>query len=240
MKLDENLPIALYHQLKKLFVQKIQSGEWETHSKIPTERELCEFYRVSRITVRQALDLLKKDGYLYRKQGKGTFITRPKLEQPLQHFYSFSEAIRKMGYMPGNRVLHFSILPCPEGVASRLGLKVNAPVYCIRRLRLADEDPFAVETSYIGVDTCPGMKEEEVTRNGLYNTLSGSFGIQVNEAEETFEAILVAGKEAEVLGVRSDTPGLHLERIAGQNGHAIEFCDTTIRGDRFKYKVVLK
>ena len=84
-------PLALYYQLKESFISNILSAVWPPDSKMPSERELCETYNVSRVTVRKALDELVQGGFIYRKQGKGTFVKRKSLEQKLSKFYSFSE-----------------------------------------------------------------------------------------------------------------------------------------------------
>ena len=89
--LDDKAPVSLYYQLKEEMKEKIKAGEWPAEFKIPPERELCSIYGVSRITVRQALEDIKREGYIYSKQGRGTFVTRPKIELDLEKFYSFSE-----------------------------------------------------------------------------------------------------------------------------------------------------
>lgn len=91
--LDEKSSIPLYSQLYQKMLENITSGLWQDGFKLPTEVELCQQYGVSRITVRMAMDKLNSQGYLYRKQGRGTFVTRPKIEQKLAYFYSFSDNI---------------------------------------------------------------------------------------------------------------------------------------------------
>ena len=169
--LNEKAPVALYYQLKQILMRKIKSNEWPVNSKIPTERELCELYKVSRITVRQALNELENEGYIYRKQGKGTFVTVPKIEQRLSSFYSFSEEIRKMGYLPGTQVIGLDLIKADNRLAKFLNVADKAAVYRIRRLRLANGEPFAYENSFIPYELCPGLTGEEVSRNGLYNSM---------------------------------------------------------------------
>ncbi|TCL58822.1 GntR family transcriptional regulator [Hydrogenispora ethanolica] len=237
--LDEKAPVALYYQLKEILVDKIKSNEWQIDSKIPTERELCDLYKVSRITVRQALEELENEGLLYRKQGKGTFVTAPKIEQRLSKFYSFSEEIRNMGYTPSTKVIEFKKLAIDESIAKHFTEK-ESEVYYIRRLRLANNEPFAIETSYIPFDLCPGLTMEEVSGKGLYNTMKTKYGIIPNEAVETFEAVIINPNDALHLRVGKNSPGLLLERTTYANQRMVEFCHGVIRGDRYKYRVVLK
>jgi GntR family transcriptional regulator len=237
--LDEKAPTSLYFQLKEILVEKIKTHIWGVNQKIPTERELCELYRVSRITVRQALDELEKEGYLYRKQGKGTFVTVPKIEQSLQNFYSFSEEIKKMGGIPTTKVLDFLELAATDEIAEKLNINKASPVYSIKRLRMSNEEPFALEVSYIPRDICPGLTKEAVESKGLYNSILELCGIYMEEAEESFEAILVDPISASYLNVSKNSAGLLLERLTKSKGTVIEYCNSLIRGDRFKYRVSL-
>lgn len=238
--LDERAPVTLYYQLKKIMIDKIDSNEWSIDSQIPTERQLCEMYNVSRITVRQALDEIAREGLLYRKQGKGTFVTAPKLEQRLSKFYSFSEEIEKMGYVPGSRILVFSTIKADDNVAKNLNTDKDSFVYRIKRLRLASNEPFAVEISYIPYDMFKDLNENEISSNGLYNTLKQKYNVNPDEAVETFEAVLINSEDAQFLQVKKNSPGLLLERFTDAGGKTIEYCRSIIRGDRYKYKVVLK
>jgi GntR family transcriptional regulator len=237
--LNEKAPVALYYQLKEILVDKIKSNEWEIDSKIPTERELCDLYEVSRITVRQALEELENEGLLYRKQGKGTFVTAPKIEQRLSSFYSFSEEIRNMGYTPSTDIIEFKAIAGDEMIARHFNEK-GMMVYCIKRLRLANNEPFAVEISYIPCDLCPGLTADEIAAKGLYNTLKTKYNLIPNEAIETFEAVVINSNDAFYLHVGKNAPGLLLERCTYANERIVEFCHGIIRGDRYKYKVVLK
>ncbi len=237
--LNEKAPVALYYQLKEILVDKIKSNEWEIDSKIPTERELCDLYEVSRITVRQALKELESEGFLYRKQGKGTFVTAPKIEQRLSSFYSFSEEIRNMGYAPRTQMIEFKKLRVDESIAKHFNEK-ETEVYCIKRLRLANEEPFAVETSYIPCELCPGLTADEIEAKGLYNALTSRYNLIPNEAIETFEAVIIHSNDAVHLHVGKNAPGLLLERTTYANERRVEFCRGIIRGDRYKYKICLK
>ncbi|MGE5559158.1 MAG: GntR family transcriptional regulator [Bacillota bacterium] len=239
--LDEKAPVALYQQLKGLLIEKIRNNEWPVNSRIPTERELCDIYRISRITVRQALGALEKEGYLYRKQGKGTFVTSPKIEQRLSGMYSFSDDIRKMGLIPRTRMVFFRIGKAGEEFAKLLNVKPWDDIYSIKRLRLANDEPFALETSYIPYDLCPGMTEEMVAEKGLYNTMQSKSNIVPMEAEEVLEAVLIGKDDAAYLNEKRNSPGLYLERFTfDRNRRIIEYCRSIVRGDRYKYRMVLR
>jgi GntR family transcriptional regulator len=238
--LDEKLPISLYYQLKNVFISYIKSGDWPVNFKISTERQLCEMFNVSRITVRQALKELEDEGHMYRKQGKGTFVTTPKFVQRLSRFYSFSDEIRKMGAVPCTKKIKFVIGPADKSISEKLELEVGEKVFTIKRLRLANDEPFAMEASYIPFKFVENLTEEFMNELGLYNTLKQKCNLEPEEASETFEAVLADHENAELLKVPRRSAALHVERITTAQGRIVEYCISTIRGDKYKYTVNLK
>ena len=237
--LDENSPLSLYYQLKNIIMDNIKNKVWETNTKIPTERELCEMYNVSRITVRQALKELENEGFLYRKQGKGTFVTGHKFVQKLSQFYSFSKEIAKMGSVPSTKIISFKLIKAEPPIADKLNIEENEKVYAVKRLRLADNEPFAFEISYLVYKYAANLTEESIDELGLYNALKQDCGIVTSEAAETFEAVVVNAEEAKYLEVNKKDAALHLERITSADGKIIEYCTSIIRGDKYKYTIRL-
>ncbi len=130
---------------------------------IPSERELAEMYDISRMTVRQAVNNLVNDGYLIRRRGKGTFVAAQKIEQPLKGLTSFSEDMRARGMEPGTIVLSFETVPASQKLAEGLGVTEGDDLYEVRRLRLADGLPMALETLYIPVHLVPGLTRDVVS-----------------------------------------------------------------------------
>lgn len=239
-ELDETSDTSLYSQLKNIILDNIKSGKWPLNSKIPTEVQLCEMYHVSRITVRQALNDLKQAGLLYRKQGKGTFVREPKLEQNLNRFYSFSTEIQKMGYTPNTIMLDFRVIPASPDIVQKLGLEPGSRVYSITRLRLADKEPIVYETSYLPFAISDSIKKQDVEHFGLYNTLIKVLGCHPNRAEESFEAILMNKKDAKYLDGKPKDAALRLERYTYADSKLVEYCISIIKGDKYVYKITLK
>ena len=237
--LDENSPLSLYYQFKNIIIDNINNKVWDFNAKIPSERELCDLYRVSRITVRQALKELEDEGYLYRKQGRGTFVTGHKFTQRLSNLYSFSDEIRKMGSVPGTKIIWFDVIESYPAIADQLGIPAGEKVFAIKRLRLADNEPFAVETSYVVYKYAAELTEEAVSQLGLYKALQQKCGVVVSDAVETFEAVNVNGENAGFLEVDKNSASLHLDRITYFNGTIIEYCSSIIRGDKYQYSVRL-
>ena len=125
-------------------------------------------------------------------------------------------------------------------IAAHLQIEIGAEVYNLERIRLANEEPFAIENSFIPYAVCPGLSAEEIASNGLYGTMKLNYGLTANQAVETFEAVSIRADEAVHLTVAENAPGLLLERVTYSNLIIVEYCRSIIRGDRYKYRIVLK
>lgn len=240
MKLvKENAPIALYHQLKEILAHKIVNNEWSAGEQLPTEFELCEQYGVSRITVRQALNTLEKEGLIVRKQGIGTFVSIPKIEQSLTSFYSMSEEFKKRGLKPRNQVREFRIeLPTDE-VRKALSLPKGESVYHIERFRYADETLMAIEYTYLPVPIFPGLTRGELDSSPLYDVMRTRFNVITSSAQESFGATAISKADAKDFGLEEGYPALNLERFAYSGSECVEYTIGVMRGDRFRFYVRL-
>lgn len=237
--LDENSSIPLYSQLYQEMLDNITTGRWPEQFQLPTEAMLCQQYGVSRITVRMAMDKLNSQGYLYRKQGRGTFVARPRIEQNLTSFYSFSDNISPRGQKRGSRILSFETIPSPAEIAVRLEIPVEEPVFKMERVRTIGEIPFAYEFSYLPCMLCPGLNATSIGEIGLYNSLKKYADLIPNLATERFNAILLGKTAAKYLEAKSGQAGLHIERVAYVDQRIAEYCDSIVRGDRITYHVEL-
>lgn len=234
--LDHESFIPLYHQLKQIIEEKIGLGEWKTGDKILSENELRQMYAISRNTVQRALDELVQEGVLERKQGKGTFVAKPKIDQPLTGFYSFSKVIADQGMRPKDIILDVRTVPAEYKITRRLKIRQNDEVISLQRLRTANDDPIILETSYLPRVLVKKLSRVDLEQYSLYDLLEKKYGIIVVKAKETFEPVLVREEEEELLGVKAGTPGLLLDRIAyDTNGRAVEYCRSIVRGDRCRF-----
>ena len=237
--LDGNLPFTLQYQLKTKLLEHIGQGVWRPGDKIPSEWELCEEYGVSRMTVREVLKDLVLDGKLTRKQGKGTFVSQPKIEHRLTSFYSFSEEIRKTGLTPHAKVLELAVAKADVRVAKYLSLPAGESVHRLVRLRYIEDDLFAYERSYIPHRLAHTLNGKQIEKSGLYRSLTEVFGLVPDEAEEDFEAINCPKAAADLLEIKPGTAVLCLNRLTYAAGEKIEYCQSIIRADKYKYKIVL-
>ena len=234
-----------YVIVKNRILKDITDGVYKQGDKLPTEREMCELFGVSRITVRQALSELAHDGWVQRVQGRGTFVCapkpgKPKFEQLLSSNYSFSEELRKQGVTPGTRMLSLTRIHAMPPLTDKLMVEPGHPIDVLLRLRLADETPYAYETSYVPSEYLNGATSEEIARDGLYNTMQKRSGVRPNKATETFEAGIAPEVIAETLGRKGVLSIMQIERVAYLDDKAVEYCTTAVAGDKYRFRVRLE
>ncbi|MCK1992943.1 GntR family transcriptional regulator [Peribacillus muralis] len=228
--------IPLYFQLKEILLETIESGTWLPGDMIPSEIQLQQEYSISRNTVKKALEELVQEGMLNRIQGKGTFVSAPKIEQPLTSFYSFSKIMKSRGLEPKDIIIGLKKNEARMGVSKKLQLTDNKQVYELQRLRCSGDEPIILETSYIPSHIFPNLSETMIEKNSLYDVMQIEYGIYVTKAKEVFEPVLIRSHESMLLQVREGNPALLLERIAYDNhGLPVEFCRSLIRGDRCRF-----
>jgi GntR family transcriptional regulator len=234
--------IPRYYQLANILRRQIEEGHFKPHETIPSERQLEEQYNLSRPTIRQAIDLLERQGFLYRVHGRGTFVSPPKLQMGMQELTSFSEDMRSRGMRPGQRILEFGEMLPPEKIARRLEIDdANKKVLRIKRLRYGNDDPIGLQDSYLALPAGQTILREEIEAGGsIYAILREKLGIYPTEADETLEVTLATPEEADLLQIPVGSPLLLNERVLwSQNRQAIEFVSILYRGDRYKYYVHL-
>jgi GntR family transcriptional regulator len=233
--------LPLYRQIEDALRDQIRSGALRPGAQIAPEPELMAQYGVSRATVRQALAGLIAEGLLEIRRGLGTYVIAPRFEHTIGGFYSFSREIERHGLQPATEVLDLRTQPSGDIVAESLGIPVGTPVVALRRLRLAGQDPLVVETSHLPSARFPGLETVDFSQVRLYDTLLNRYGCRPTRARETFEPILLSADEATLLDQRRGEPALRVERIAfDQDDIPIEFCRSTVRGDRYRYSVELR
>lgn len=239
--IDPYNALPKYYQLASILRQKIDDGEWEPRSPIPSERQLEQLYNISRTTIREAVDHLVRQGFLYREHGRGTFVSPQKLQKGLMELTSFSEDLIKRGITPGQIIQDMSwVVPSPN-ILQRLELPVGTEVLRIQRIRLGDQVPIGLQTSFIALTIGQNITREEMeTAGSLYRILQEKFGIIPTEADETLEVTLATPEEATLLQIDSGAPLLLNERLLfSQNRTPVEFVKILYRGDRYQYYVRL-
>ena len=236
-----NSPLPRYFQLKEIMRERIRSGEWKPGELIPSERDLSEKYGISRMTARQAITELVNECLFYREQGKGTFVSQRKITQQLIHLTGFTEDIRARGQRPGTKVLSATMHPADEETAEKLRINAGTPIFRLQRLRLADDEPLAIELSQISFKGCGGLLEEDLEHNSLYRLLEAKYGIALMEADQELEAGLTGSEEAQLLKISVASPVLFTRRITySDRNQPIEYAKAVYCGNKYTFYTHMK
>jgi len=206
----------------------------EVGQPIPAERQLATDLGVSRLTLRAALDDLVRDGYLDRRHGSGTYVTEPKIAQPLT-LTSFSDDMRRRGMTPGSRTLELTSTLAGARLAHRLGVSPEARLFRVKRLRLADSMPMAMEILHVPEALVPGLTRADFEGRSFYELLRERYGITLASGTQSIEPTVTNEDESEVLGVPLHTPAFLFERTTvSESGRIVEFVRSIYRGDRYR------
>lgn len=238
--INKNSPVPIYHQLEEYIKHQIETGILKEEAVIPSEREYAERFQISRMTVRQAINNLVSEGYLKRQKGRGTFVNKKKVEQELQGMTSFTEDMLSRGMNPSSTLLSFQIIPADKNTAIDLKIEENDSVYKIKRIRLADGAPMALETAYIPVEIVPGLTEEN-SNLSLYQYIEEQLSLSISEATQEIEASVADSHDAENLEINNGDPILLIERISYlTDGIPFELVKSSFRADRYRFIHTMK
>jgi GntR family transcriptional regulator len=240
--LERSNPLPLYYQLKEVLKQQIQAGHLAAHTAIPSEPELVAQYHVSRATVRQALTELVHEGLLYRQHGRGTFVCEPRVQQNLSELTSFSEELRRRGKRPGGLLLVSELVRGSSTVREQLRLTDEEQVVRLERLRTADEAPVAYEIDYLPYPRAAGIyqRAKEIAEGSLY-TLMTSEGLHPYIAEQTLKADGASAREADLLRISPQEPGIRLLCTTfDETGAPVEYTEAFYPGSRYEFRLTLR
>jgi len=237
--IDRDSPVPVYYQIALNIRERIHNQEWRAGEQIPPEPELATLYGVSRVTIRQALAELVKDGLLTRQRGSGTFVNHNPM--PLTHDFSlpttFSGRLKQMGFQVSSKILETETFhkPLPQ-VMEHLLLGPNDAVAYLKRLHLINEQPTAINRSWFADALCPGIAEQNLIDNSLSRTLAERYHLVPARADNWLEVIRATERDAQILKSFVDTPLIHLTTVSFlQDGRPLEYSMTSWLGDRIRF-----
>ncbi len=224
---------ALFSQLEEIIREEIESGRWSPGQAIPSERELSRMNGLNRMTVRRALDRLVSAGLLYRVDGKGTFVSEPKVSFRALSLAGLREQALQMGHSASSKLLSIEKVFSPDKVAQVLNIHSDSPTFLIERVVYADEVPLALNRSYIPCDLCPTLLEDDLVNQSLYAVLRSKYSIHITRAVETLESALATNREGLFLAVKPGDPMLLLRiTVFDAKDRPVEYVKVVFRGDR--------
>lgn len=226
--------VSLYKQLYTILRRGIGRGEWQPGDRMPSEAELIEAYGVSRITVRQAFDMLVQEGLVYRRRGSGTFVAIPTIQHGLNRIISFTEDMQRRGLHPETEVIAVGLRPALLQIAENLYVAPGAELAVLERLRLADHEPMSLEISHLVHALCPGILDGDYAQTPLHEALNDRYDIRLTRAQQSIHAIAADRSLAGRLRVPAGAPLFYIERTSyDQMGTPVEYLQLYHRGDRY-------
>jgi GntR family transcriptional regulator len=232
--LSRESKLPLYQQLYDILRGELTRGQWKPGDMLPAESELMQRYGISRITVRQVLDMLVRDSLIYRQQGRGTFVAHPTIEQTQVRIVSFTEDMHQRGFRPGTEVLEAGLVPATADIAAKLAVEPGEVLAHLRRLRLADDEPMSIEDAYLVHRYFPGVLSGDYTISPLRRTLEEKYGVRLVRAKQVLRAVMAPSTLARLLSVRQSAALLFIERVSfSAQGVPVEFLRIHYRGDRY-------
>jgi GntR family transcriptional regulator len=207
----------------------------KTGESFPPERDMAAYFKVSRDTVRRAIDTLVRQGLVEARQGAGTFVAA-RVEQPLTEMSSFSDDMQLRGLRPGSHWLKRELRRPTPTESFALGLVSDSLVIHLERVRTADSVPMAIERSVLSAQLLGGNLE---FGDSLYQALDAA-GMAPVKAIQRLRAAVAAAPDNELLGLHVGDPVLHIERRSfSAEGRPLELTESLYRGDRYDYVVAM-
>jgi GntR family transcriptional regulator len=237
--LDRASPVPLWRQLEGILRAEL-AGARQTQPQAFTEQELTTRFRVSRYTVRQALDALRREGLVDRARKRGTFPSaRAPIQQPLEGLYSFGRSMSGLGLGPESRVLSLRSVWPDEALRGQLDLPPTAtPLVELIRLRKAAGEPLVLETIWLPAAAVPHIAQEDLS-GSVYDLLRDRYGLHIDSAQERIRPIVLGGRDARLLASKKGAPAFFVERVSYVGTRPVEVRHSIIRGDRYLYSIRL-
>jgi len=232
----EPSPVPLYVQVKDRLRERIVDGTYGAHAQLPAESEMGVIFGVSRITVRQALSDLQREGVIFKIPGKGTFVAKKKAAQELTRLEGFAEAMTRKGYEIHNRVLAHGLFPATAAVAQQLAVEPGTIVAEIRRVRHLNGEPVSLEITYLPAELGQRLRNEDLSSRDIFIIFENDFGIALGHADLQIGAIIADQALAEALQVAQGSALLRIERLTySADGKPLDFEYLYFRSETFQY-----
>ncbi len=231
-----------YRQVADALQRRIASGDLGSHDRLASERVIADRFGLSRMTARQAVELLVRRGVVYRRPGSGTFVSPPRIVHTLQRLAGFSEQMRRQGVHPTGRVLEMRCSARVDaGAREALDLAAGERAWLVRRLRYGDGEPLLLETFWVPRAVCPELHGHELSERSLYDVMRTRYGVDPVSAETSIEPAALDAADARHLSGRPGAPAILVIRTTRDtDGRPVEFARDLYRGDRARFELTLR
>ena len=230
--------VPLHTQLRDVLRARILDGEYPQGGQMPSESELGALFRVSRITVRQALGDLQKEGLIFKIHGKGTFVAKPKTFQNVSTLQGLAESMTDRGFEVINRLLSFKFIAADKLVAERLKLAEGEEVVEIKRVRLINREPVSLEITYLPKGLGERLEKADLVTRDIFLILENDCALTLGHADLAIDAVLADSDLTQALEVEPGSPIMRIVRLTHDaSGQPLDFEHLYYRGDAFQYRL---
>ncbi len=228
--------LPLYFKIEKEILDSIQNDVYKAGEQLPSEAEIAQQYQVSRITAKRALDDLVNQGWAYRQQGKGTFVSQARIKE-MSGFRSFTEDILSKGLKPSSKIIKFESQIADDFIAKQLRIRQGDQIYLLQRIRQADNQPVAYETAYLPEYLFPNLLAYDLSQS-LFKVLREQYHINPVWADAEIQAASANNEIAQALGMRVGEPVLIANRLTySETFEIVEFVVSVYCGSRFTFYI---
>lgn len=229
-------PVPKYYRIYEELLNDIQNGVYQDDNLFPSDTDLVKKFNVSRGTIREAIKLLFQQGFLIRKQGKGTFVTYRKIEQDPEKLIGFTELMKKHNLKPSAKVIKKEIVVPAANISHLMKLKTGKRVVRLIRLRYGDGQPLIIERSFFNYDLFEPIFDMDLEQNSIFELLHRITETELGNALQRIEAISAGAEENRWLGVKLRTPLLLIKRLIKTKGQKIfQYSEDVYRSDRINF-----
>ena len=227
--------LAQEHIMAYIAEKGLRAGD-----RLPPEREMCQMWGFNRSTLRSAIAIMADAGDLYAVQGSGTCVA-PRFRRTLQDLQSLTEYADAGGWKLETRLLSCLKVECGKQLSRRLHLVLGQRVHCISRVRILDDIPVMIETSYIPVALAPDLERHDLVTESLFQTLREVYGLTLDHGDEKTSITSATEEEALHLGIGPGDPVFWIVSLTNApDGTPVEYCRTVGRADRMELASVLR
>lgn len=227
--------VSRYQRIAEALRERITSGELTPGTRLSNQRALAREFGVTLMTLRQALELLERDGLIARRHGLGTFVASPTIDYDILQFRTFAADLRSRGEPVETRFLRSQFARADRRVQAGLRLTIGDDVFVLERLRLVAQRPVSLQRSFLPREIGDEVAKADLTVTSLRTLLAFKLGIQITRAYEEVSAVKLRGREARELNCRPGVPAFCSERVSwATDGRPVVFDRVYIPGDRFR------
>jgi GntR family transcriptional regulator len=236
VRTKQGIGVPAYRQIQDSLRKRIQSGELKVGDLVPPERELSRIHKVSLMTARHAVTSLEQEGLVERRQGVGTFVSKPKIL--INELLSTTEQLASRGQSAKAKILSARTVHGEQEIVARLALPLESVLVKLERLRHADGEPFSLEISYLSDARFPGLLKAPFGRESLFKLLEVKYNETLGHADEEIDATLPDTKTADLLGIAKTQPVLRIRQVIhSTSGVPLIYVLGFYRSDRYSVAV---